>query len=140
MCILIKLCATGDEMRRDSRITALCMIFERFFVDEPYDEELLNEQKEKDKEFTNELVKEYSLHKEEIENLVEKYLVGYEKDRVYKIDLAVLSLALVEIFYCNTPAPIAINEAVEIAKAYSTENSAKFINGILSSIIKGEAK
>ncbi len=124
-------------MRRDSRITALCLIFERFFAKEPFDDELIEEQKEKDKDFTNQLIKEYTLHKEEIEALIEKHLVGYEKDRVYKIDLAVLSLALVEINYCSTPAPIAINEAVEIAKAYSTENSARFINGILSSIIKG---
>ena len=127
-------------MRRDSRITALCLIFERFFVEEPFDEEILSEQKEKDKDFTNELVKEYIEHKFEIENLIEKYLVGYEKDRVYKIDLAVLSLALVEILYCKTPAPIVINECVEIAKAYSTEKSAGFINGILASIVKGELK
>ena len=127
-------------MRRDSRITALCLIFERFFVQEPFDDELLSEQKEKDKDFTNELVKAYIEHKTEIENIIEKYLVGYEKDRVYKIDLAVLSLALVEILYCKTPAPVVINECVEIAKAYSTEKSASFINGILASIIKGEIK
>ena len=127
-------------MRRDSRITALCLIFERFFVEEPFDDEIIEEQKEKDKDFTAELVKAYSEHKEEVEALIEKYLVGYEKDRVYKIDLAVLSLAVVEILYCGTPAPIVVNECVEIAKAYSTENSAKFINGILSSIIKGEKK
>ena len=127
-------------MRRDSRITALCLIFERFFVEEPFDDEILNEQKEKDKDFTNELVKEYIEHKKEIEEVIEKYLVGYEKDRVYKIDLAVLSLALVEILYCKTPAPIVINECVEIAKAYSTEKSAGFINGILASIVKGETK
>ena len=127
-------------MRRDSRITALCLIFERFFLKEPFDDELLEEQKDKDKAFTNELFNAYTLHREDIEAIIEKYLVGYEKDRVYKIDLAVLSLALVEIIYLKTPAPIATNEAVEIAKAYSTENSAKFINGILSSIIKGELK
>lgn len=127
-------------MRRDSRITALCLIFERFFSNEPFDDEFLKEQKEKDKDFTNELFREYTQHKTDIENLIEKYLVGYEKDRVYKIDLAVLSLALVEIIYLKTPAPIAVNEAVDIAKAYSTANSAKFINGILSSIIKGELK
>lgn len=125
-------------MRRDSRITALCLIFERFFSNEPFDDEMLEEQKDKDKEFTNQLFSEYLKHKEEIEKLIEQNLVGYEKDRVYKIDLALLSLAIVEIKYCGTPVPIAVNEAVEIAKAYSTEKSAKFINGILSSIIKGE--
>lgn len=127
-------------MRRDSRITALCLIFERFFVDEPFDEELIETQKEKDKDFTSELVKNYCEHKDEVEKTIEKYLIGYEKDRVYKIDLAVLSLAVVEMMYCQTPAPIVVNECVEIAKAYSTEKSAKFINGILSAIIKGEGK
>jgi len=127
-------------MRRDSRVTALCLIFERYFNENPFDEDFINEQKEKDKAFTEELVSNYSLHKEEIENLIEKSLIGYEKDRVYKIDFAIMSLALVEINYLKTPKQVAINEACEIAKKYSTENSSKFINGILAKIVNGEEK
>ena len=40
--------------------------------------------------------------------------------------------------YVGTPAGVVINETLEIAKAYSTEKSAKFINGVLSSIVKGD--
>lgn len=124
-------------MRRDSRITALSLIFERYFNENPFDEEFLNEQKEKDRAFTDELVKNYATHKEEIEKTIEDKLVGYEKDRVYKIDLAIISLAMTEINYCGTPKQVAINEAVEIAKKFSTEKSSKFINGILSSLVNG---
>ena len=127
-------------MRRDSRITALGIIFERYFNENPFDDEILSEQKEKDKAFTDEILREYNSHKEEIESEIEKVLIGYEKDRVYKIDFAILSLALIEIRYLQTPVAIAINEAVEIAKTYSTENSAKFINGILSTLVNGDKK
>lgn len=127
-------------MRRDSRITALGMIFERYFNENPFDEEIISEQKEKDKAFTSEIIEQYNAHRDEIESEIEKVLIGYEKDRVYKIDFAILSLALIEIKFCKTPTAIAINEAVEIAKAYSTEKSAKFINGILSALVNGEKK
>ena len=127
-------------MRRDSRITALGMIFERYFNENPFDEEIISEQKEKDKAFKSEIIEHYNAHREEIESEIEKVLIGYEKDRVYKIDFAILSLALIEIKFCKTPTAIAINEAVEIAKAYSTEKSAKFINGILSALVNGEKK
>ena len=127
-------------MRRDSRITALSLIFERYFNENPFDEDIIEEQKEKDKAFTDEIVKNYSLHKDEVEKEIEKTLIGYEKDRVYKIDFAIMSLALTEIKFLGTPKQVAINEACEIAKKYSTENSSKFINGILAKIVNGDEK
>ena len=127
-------------MRRDSRVTALCLIFERYFNENPFDEDFISEQKEKDKEFTEQLLTCYKENKDEIEGLIEDALIGYEKDRVYKIDFAIMSLALVEIMYLSTPKQVAINEACEIAKKYSTENSSKFINGILAKIVNGEEK
>lgn len=125
-------------MRRDSREIAFKIIFEGLFNDNPFNDEILDELKEKDRLFCEEILSQYFLHKEELADKVKKYLIGYELNRVYKVDLALMYEAITEIEYINTPAPVAINEVVELAKEYSTENSPKFLNGILSSYIKGE--
>ena len=62
----------------------------------------------------------------------------WEMNRISKIDLSILFLAIAEIVYEKLPYKIAINEAVELAKKYGTDNSAKFVNGILASVIKDE--
>ena len=61
---------------------------------------------------------------------------GYRSERIYKVDLAILLLAVYEIKFCKgiTDA-ISINEAVELAKIYSTEKSYSFINGVLAKIV-----
>lgn len=60
---------------------------------------------------------------------------GYKIDRIYKVDLAILLEAVYEIEYLKEPAPVVINEVVEIAKKYSNEKSPSFINGVLSKIV-----
>lgn len=57
-------------------------------------------------------------------------------DRISKIDLSILRLAIYEITYKDVPFKVAINEAVELAKKYGEESSKKFVNGILASIVK----
>ena len=59
-------------------------------------------------------------------------------ERVSKIDLSILKLAIYEIRYKNLPFKIVINEAVELAKKYGEDSSPKFVNGILASIVKTE--
>lgn len=91
--------------------------------------------KKYDTDFYNELVEKFVGHKEEIyakilDNLTVKI------DRVFKVDLALLYLAITELDYCETPKKVVVNEVVEYAKKYSTENSFKFINGFLAGLIK----
>ena len=57
-------------------------------------------------------------------------------DRISKIDLAILQVAVFELLYLNLPYKVAINEAVELAKAYGEDSSKAFVNGILASIVK----
>lgn len=126
-------------MRTLARELAFKLIFERLFVKENYtfDEEFFASiKKEENKEFSQNLVKLFEEHKTELESLIKDNLIGYEIDRVYKIDLAILYLALTEIIYIKTPYKIVVNEAVEMAKRFSTEKSSRFINGVLSAIIK----
>ena len=76
-------------------------------------------------------------NKEEIINKIEKNLKeDWKIERISKIDLAILKLAIYEIKYKNIPFKVAINEAVELAKKYAETSSKNFINGILASIVK----
>jgi len=74
-------------------------------------------------------------HYEEIDDLLETYAQDWSIDRMPTLDRAILRCALWEILYnTEVPAGVAINEAVEIAKEYSTDESGGFINGLLSKI------
>ena len=57
-------------------------------------------------------------------------------ERISKVDLALLKLAIYEILYTDTPYKVAINEVLELSKKYSEESSSNFINGVLASIVK----
>lgn len=126
-------------MRAKARELAFQLIFERLFVKENYtlDEEFFALlKKQEDKVFAKSIVANFEKNREALSNVVSSHLVGYEIDRVYKVDLALIYEALTEIFYLETPYQIAINETIELSKRYSTEKSKGFINGVLSSIIK----
>ena len=74
---------------------------------------------------------------EDAVNGIEKNLKQYWKiDRISKVDLAILKLAIYEIKYKDIPFKVVINEAVELAKKYGEDNSKNFVNGILASIVK----
>lgn len=76
-------------------------------------------------------------NKEEILSLISRNLKEkWTMDRISKINLAILQVAVYELLYLNLPYKIAINEAVELAKAYGENSSKSFINGILASIVK----
>ena len=58
--------------------------------------------------------------------------------RIAKIDLAILKLAIYEMVFVKLPYKVVINEAVELAKKYGDDNAKSFVNGILASIVKEE--
>ena len=73
-------------------------------------------------------------HKDEIDRLISDNLNDWTIDRISKVDLSILRLAVAEFGYMDIPKGVAVNEAVEIAKVYSDENAYKWINGILRRI------
>lgn len=76
---------------------------------------------------------------DEIDEKIIANLIGWDFNRLYCIDKSILRVATNEILYDdNMPPRVSINEAVEIAKKYSSEDSYRFINGVLGSISKGE--
>lgn len=74
---------------------------------------------------------------QEIEEIIKKNIKSEWKiERISKINLALLKLAIYEIKYKKLPYKVVINEAVELAKKYGEETSQSFINGVLASIVK----
>lgn len=78
-------------------------------------------------------------YQENIDNQIKQNLKeNWKIERISKIDLSILRLAIYEIEYKEIPYKVAINEAVELAKKYGEDTSKNFVNGILASIIKEE--
>ncbi|MBR2744632.1 MAG: transcription antitermination factor NusB [Clostridia bacterium] len=74
---------------------------------------------------------------DDIEGKIEKNLkTNWDINRISKIDLTILKIAIYEIIYIKLPYKISINEAVELAKKYGEDSSASFVNGILASVVK----
>ena len=89
------------------------------------------------KEYIKNTVIGINEHIEEIQELIEKNLkADWKIDRISKIDLSLLKLAIYEIKYKEIPYKVAINESLELAKKYGEETSKNFINGILASVVK----
>ncbi|MFA5528335.1 MAG: transcription antitermination factor NusB [Peptostreptococcales bacterium] len=78
----------------------------------------------------------FMMHKDEIDRLISENLRKWKIERIPKVDLAILRVAIAEIRYMdNIPDSVSINEAVELAKKFGEEDSGKFINGILGKIV-----
>ncbi|CEQ04670.1 N utilization substance protein B [[Clostridium] sordellii] len=89
-----------------------------------------------DRKYLNEMVKNFELNKSTIDELISKYAKNWTINRMAKVDLAILRLAVCEILYVpNMPTKVSINEAIELAKLYCDDKSPKFINGILGSVV-----
>lgn len=73
---------------------------------------------------------------DELDSIIELHLKSWEISRLGVIDKCILRLGVYEIIKCHLDAPVAINEAVEIAKTFGEENTGKFVNGILDAISK----
>ena len=127
--------------RSDAREVAMKLVFEYLFNNQ------INEQ------LINDLSQEYQLTSEQdyasktyfgvvnnIEKLtqtIKKYSIGFSLDRIFKVDKAILLVALYEIMYDSSiDYKVSVNEALNLAKKYSTEKSSKFINGVLAQVNK----
>jgi N utilization substance protein B len=130
--------------RRLARETCFKLIFEYEFLHDKNEislQQFLDNENldEEDKKF---IIEEYDgliLHNDEICEIIASKLKGYTLPRIFKIDLAILKIAIYELKFstAQTPPNVVVNEAVELAKKYSTDKSYSFVNGILASIING---
>lgn len=130
-------------MRKQAREYTFKLIFEYLFIKDKNDNGI---QEAKPKDLTkqdllyienayNGVIDKYDYLYQNISNLSKEYKVN----RIYKVDLAILLLSMYEIdFIEDVPEVVAINEAVELSKTYSTDKSHSFINGLLASYLKSK--
>ena len=87
------------------------------------------------------VVENIQKHQKEIDELIEEFSIGWDIKRMVSIDRNILRMAISELFYSeNVPQKVIIDEAIELAKRYSTEDSSSFINGILGKIVSTRLK
>lgn len=92
-----------------------------------------------DKKFGEDLVNRALINKKELDVKIEERVSNWEMGRIALIDKLLLRMAICELFYFpDIPPKVSINEAIEIAKGFSTAGSGKFINGILDAILSEE--
>ncbi len=133
--------------RRRSREYALQILFQLDLTGSELSENVWNEfweHNEEDnevKEFTRDIVVSTQHHIAEIDEAIKKAAEHWSIDRMAVIDRNILRAATYELLYRkDIPPSVVMNEALEIAKKYSTEESAPFINGILDKIAHTDIK
>lgn len=130
--------------RRESRKN----IFILLFCSEFHNREDIEEQEElyfnnpdvnitgEDAVYIREKVNAVLEKKEEIDNAIENVAVNWKTDRMGKVELTLIRLAYYEMRYDDTvPTAVAINEAIELAKHYGSDESGSFVNGILAKLL-----
>jgi len=129
--------------RRKAREFALQMLFQWDITRDTIDQVATTFFQNQDQEspavvdFARQLVKRTVEHVEEIDRLIQRHAEHWRLDRMATVDRNLLRLATQEFLYDReTPKTVVINEAIEIARRFSAQESPQFINGILDSIKK----
>jgi N utilization substance protein B len=92
-------------------------------------------------EFTEGLIAGVKEHQERIDALISEFAENWRLDRMAAIDRNILRLGAYEMMFCpEIPARVAINEALELAKRYSTAQSSRFVNGILDRVLQSQVQ
>ena len=126
--------------RREAREQAFVFIFESTFgadsIEDIIDAAKIARNIEVD-EFARKIFSGVKTNEPSIDEYIEKHIKQWKKDRLSRITLSILKLAIYEMIYENDiPLNVSANEAVEIAKKYGTEENASYVNGVLGSVIR----
>jgi transcription antitermination protein NusB len=133
-------------MRRQSRELALQILFQTEFApqmslsdlatvfDKNFEEPVLK--------YTYDIVKAVQANKEKIDAKIQEASRHWKIDRMASVDRNIIRIAVCEIFFTSEQIEpkIAMNEAIEIAKTYGTQEAASFVNGIIDQVIKNERR
>lgn len=124
---------SNENSRSESRATALEFLYQAGIRDASPIE--MFEEIESEDEFVRSLLKSLESKSDQVESLIEANLSdGWALSRIPAVDLGILSLGIVELQMGETPHAVVLSEATKLAFSYSTEESAKFVNGLLASI------
>ena len=90
-----------------------------------------------ERDLARQIVASFEAHRDRIQHMIETTVENWDPQRILLLDRAILEAALAEILGVpEVPVEVAIDEAIEIAKMYSTEDSPEFVNGVLDAIWK----
>ncbi len=130
------------ENRSESRKKIMTILYQMNVYDKnkmSYDvEDIIKEVSEVDNEFIKEVTYGVITYKNDIDALANKYLSNWTIDRLGNTDQAILRMGIYELMYTDTPDIVCINEAIELAKAYSDDEVRKMINACLDKIYKSK--
>lgn len=124
----------GIGTRRESRERALALLYEAEQKGIVPFAAILDELPLPPEAFAGQLVVGVSDHLERIDGLIRQFSVGWPLERMPAIDRALLRVGIYELAETDVPVGACISEAVELAKRYSTDDSHKFINGMLARV------
>lgn len=126
--------------RRAAREQALRWLYEIDVGKTPIEEAVTEAQMELDEEglaFAQELLRGAAGNVKEIDGLIARYAKDWSLDRMPAVDRNILRLAIFEILHLpDVPPSVSVDEAVELAKRYSTAESSKFVNGVLGALLR----
>jgi N utilization substance protein B len=136
----------GTRSRRAARELALNILYQVDVAKIPSEEALQTalentDLEESAAEFATSLVRGTREHLKEIDKKLENLSVGWELQRQPAVDRNILRMAIFEIIYLDyIPTSVTANEAVDLAKKFSTDESGRFINGVLGALIRQTEK
>lgn len=89
------------------------------------------------KDFTVKIIEQYKNNKDKIDEIIQKSTEGWTLNAMYSLDLNAITVATIELMFDETTSyRIVIDEAIEISKKYGTEDSGRFVNGVLTKVLK----
>ena len=130
--------------RKLAREAAMSLLFERELNVEPSCETLEGMKDvlqtdsfiEKHGDYIRIITETFHQNGAEIDEIISEFCTTWKIDRLSKVDLSILRLAVIELKYMDTPVKVVINECVEMAKKFSSEKSSVFVHGVLASVVK----
>ncbi len=143
-----------QDSRHNARILALQQLFELYFHKQNLDQNDKNtelfpinkileedEIKDYDKALFRELIEGMPVNEIQIDEIIEVLAPEWPIDKIATMDLQILRIAILEGFILNiTPEKVAIDEAIELTKEFSNDQSRKFISGVLGNLIENKSK
>ena len=129
--------------RSKEREQAFMLVFEKSFNPELSVEDILSMAIESDfmkpSDFAQRLALTTVENIDEIDSKINEYSSGWTVDRITKVSLSILRIAVCELLYMDDiPVGVSINEAVELAKTYAGKDDSQFINGVLGAVSRNE--
>lgn len=126
--------------RRHLREKSLQVLYAYELTKDPIEQvkhlQLEDIEKNEDRKFCEDLIKATIEHNDKFEDIIKNTVDNWDMERIALIDSIIIKMCLAEFFHFqDIPTKVSINEAIDIAKDFSTKNSGKFVNGVLDAIL-----